>query len=57
MKTDLNETILDISLEVVFLKYGENCNQDKKFNSDLALVFDFITQFLNPPPGIELNEP
>ena len=46
MEKDLNEAILDISLEVVFLKYGENCEQDEKFNSDLALVFDFIAQLL-----------
>jgi len=37
------DKILEMALEVVFYKHGDDCEQGDDFNNDLAKVYDFIS--------------
>lgn len=50
INSDLNEKVLEIALDVVFLKYGQDCEQDEKFNIDCGKVYDFIFSILRDKP-------
>ena len=43
---DEETPVLDIALDIVFLKYGNDCFQDAKFNTDLGEAYDFIQNFI-----------
>jgi hypothetical protein len=46
LDTECHDDILDIALDMVFLKYGDNTLQGKEFNCDLSKAHDFITNFI-----------
>ena len=43
---DTDDPILDIALDIAFLKYGDDCLQDEKFRVDLGKAYDFIQKLV-----------
>ena len=47
MEDKYDDKILDLALSIVFEKYGDDCIQDEKFNTDLGKTYDFITNLIS----------